>query len=201
MDLDLACQCGSVGARIADLRPEIGTHLVCYCDDCQAFARHLGHAERVFDPKGGTGIFQITPDRIEITKGAEHLACLKLKPKGILRWYASCCRTPFADTGAGPGLPFVGVLTSTVSGPDLAWAFGPVVARVQTKFALAPVDEPGTGLVPALRVLWRFAMRAGWSRISGAYRTTPFFDLASNGAPIAAPSALPEDERMAAYSA
>ena len=88
-----------------------GTHVICYCADCQTFARHLGQSETALDADGGTEIFQTLPDAVRITRGADSLALLRLGPKGLMRWYAGCCNTPIANTLANPRtLPFIGMI-------------------------------------------------------------------------------------------
>jgi sRNA-binding protein len=83
--------------------------VVCYCDDCQAFAHALGCADRVLDANGATEIFQISPARVEFSAGRERLACLRLR-RAALRWYTSCCRTPVGNTLASRQVPFVGLV-------------------------------------------------------------------------------------------
>jgi len=46
----------------SDVSPSTGLRFVCYCKDCQAFARFLERAD-VLDPAGGTDIFQMPPAR------------------------------------------------------------------------------------------------------------------------------------------
>jgi len=36
-DLNIRCDCGSFQAVASEITPDCGTHLTCYCDDCQAF--------------------------------------------------------------------------------------------------------------------------------------------------------------------
>ncbi|MEZ5702774.1 MAG: DUF6151 family protein [Burkholderiaceae bacterium] len=99
----LRCQCGTLQGRVA--LNGLSNQLVCYCRDCQAFARYLGDAERILDHQGGSTIVQVAPDRVEITQGHDQLAAMRLSPNGLLRWYAACCRTPWATpcpTAKGP---------------------------------------------------------------------------------------------------
>ena len=76
-----------------DASPKTGTRVVCYCDDCQAFAKFLERPD-VLDAKGGTDIFQMASWRLRITQGAEELRCMHLVEKGMTRFYTACCRTP-----------------------------------------------------------------------------------------------------------
>ena len=63
-DLLLACACGRVSGLVSGASASTGTRAVCYCDDCQAFARHLGDADRVLDANGGTEVFQTSAARV-----------------------------------------------------------------------------------------------------------------------------------------
>jgi hypothetical protein len=97
--------------------PRSGFRFVCYCKDCQAFARFLDRAD-VLDLAGGTDIFQMPPGHMRLTAGKDALGCLRLSNK-VLRWYADCCRTPIANTATGPRFPIVAVIHSFMAGRAL----------------------------------------------------------------------------------
>ena len=79
--------------------------LLLRCRQLQAFARFLERGD-VLDAAGGTDIFQMPAGRVKITTGVDAVRCLRLSDKAkILRWYADCCRTPIANTAAGPRFP------------------------------------------------------------------------------------------------
>jgi len=107
----LACECGSLSASAEIHEKESNTRIVCYCEDCQRYARHLGKPGSVLDINGGTDIIQLSPAHFKLTKGREHLGVLRLSPNGLLRWYATCCNTPICNTPANPGMPYIGLLT------------------------------------------------------------------------------------------
>ncbi|MEI2804964.1 MAG: DUF6151 family protein [Albidovulum sp.] len=111
-DRSLACRCGAmrwtIGAEAA------GTHVECYCADCQTFARHL-KADDYLDAAGGTEVFQTLPHHVRFTQGAANLRLLRLSPKGLLRWYAGCCGTPIANSMPSPSFPFVGMISGRAS--------------------------------------------------------------------------------------
>ena len=181
--MQLTCQCGKT-EWIIDV--SAGTKVVCHCADCQTFANHLDPDRPVTDDAGGTHIFQTLPDRVLFTKGAANLSLLRLSPKGLMRWYTSCCRTPVANTLPRAGIPFVGLIL-----PPGADGFGRIVARAFTDTARRPVK--GHGMARAgLAVL----ARAVSGRIAGAHRASPFYD--SNGAPVVRPTVLTKEERRAA---
>lgn len=185
----LSCQCGALQGRVA--LKGLGNHLICHCRDCQAFARYLGRAEAVLDGQGGSEIVQVTPDRIEITQGQDHLAAMRLSPKGLVRWYAACCRTPLGNTLPSRKLPFVGLLHSCLRLAPLEPSFGPVKARFSAESALGeprPVDQ---GKWP---VIARTLRMIAACRLSGRYRRTPFFN--EQDTPVAVPEVVDAGERQ-----
>jgi hypothetical protein len=168
--------------------------VICYCDDCQSFPVFLGQADRVLDPHGGTDIFQTSPARIRFTEGADQLACLRLRPKGLLRWYAACCRTPVANTPPTRGLPFVGLIHACTDpdGPSRDDVLGPPRGGVNARFARgdrAALDAHDGASVP---MILRFLRILVGSRLRGDQKRSPFFDAA--GAPVAKPLVLSEDD-------
>ena len=50
----LRCQCGAIRGHVA--LPAKTVRAICYCRDCQAFARYLARAGDVLDEHGGTDI-------------------------------------------------------------------------------------------------------------------------------------------------
>ena len=95
MKMPLRCHCGAVRGEMDTERAY--ARATCYCKDCRAFARFLG-VPGVLDASGGTDIVPVAPAAVRITAGGEHVVCMSLSPKGLLRWYAACCRTPLANT-------------------------------------------------------------------------------------------------------
>src|ERR1700692_3578838 len=85
LDLSLRCRCGRMRGTASSVSPSSGFRFVCYCKDCQAFARFLERAD-VLDPAGGTDIFHMPPGRVKLTAGTDALRCLPLSNK-VLRWY------------------------------------------------------------------------------------------------------------------
>jgi len=203
-DLTLRCGCGSVTGLVSGVCRGTGNRVICYCDDCQAFARHLGHPERTLDAHGGTDVVQTSPARVRFGKGADRLACVRLTPKGVLRWYASCCSTPIANTAASPSLPFVGLfhrcLHDGTDGTPLDQVLGPVRGRVRLKFATGDTTALRARKGSLLPIVLHFVriMAAAWWR--GDQKRSPFFDQRT-GQPVAPPRLLSEDERQAAYRA
>jgi hypothetical protein len=180
-----------------DVPQSSGFRFVCYCRDCQAFARFLERAD-VLDPAGGTDIFQMPPARVKLVAGTDAMRCLRLSNK-VLRWYADCCRTPIANTATGPRFPVIGVVHSFMNheadGRSRDEALGPPLCRIYERSAAGPLlrNAPGP---PSLGIFARRASRllGWWAR--GLDRPTPFFDDRTK-APRAVPRVLTPSERAA----
>lgn len=172
-------------------------HIVCYCDDCQAFARFLGR-DGLLDASGGTAIFQTRPAHLSITDGRQHLRCMRLSDKGMLRWYAGCCRTPIANTLTASRAPFAGVITAFIAPADGASTdqlLGPVIAKLMAKFAVGPAPAGAHATAPAsfgLRIV-RFLVVG---LVQGKASPSPFFD-ARTRQPVVVPKVLTVAERSA----
>src|SRR4051812_44633162 len=106
---ELRCRCGEVAGTVANASAQAVNHIVCYCDDCQAFAHQLGRAD-LLDAKGGSDIVQLAPATLTFTKGRDRIAGVRLTAKGLFRWHTTCCNTPVGNT-LGPAIPFVGIVT------------------------------------------------------------------------------------------
>src|SRR5215831_18143992 len=104
----LSCSCREVRGLVTDVAPNEVNRVVCYCDDCQAFLHRLDRAD-LLDDQGGTDIVQLAPASLSFVQGKERIVGLRLTPRGIYRWYASCCRMPLGNT-LGPAIPFIGIL-------------------------------------------------------------------------------------------
>ena len=96
----------------------------------------------MLDEAGGTDVVPTAPATVRLTAGLEHVACMSLSPKGTLRWYAACCRTPLGNTSRNTGLPYLGLVTACLDGTpqQLDAALGPAGRCVlNTGSATAPV--------------------------------------------------------------
>ncbi len=195
LDLPLRCRCGRVRGVASGIAPSAAFRFICYCRDCQAFARFLARPD-VLDAAGGTDIFQMPTSRMKLTEGADAVRCLRFSSK-VYRWYADCCRTPIGNT-AGPRFPVVGLIHSFMSndagGRSRDEVLGPPLCRLYERSATGPLplDAPP----PSLRL---FALRASiilgwWWR--GLGRPTPFFDAVTK-APLSAPHVFTRGEREA----
>jgi hypothetical protein len=79
----LRSQCGAIRGYVA--LPAKTVRAICYCRDCQAFARYLARAGDVLDEHGGTDIVATAPSHVRFEQGLDALACMSLSATGILR--------------------------------------------------------------------------------------------------------------------
>jgi hypothetical protein len=193
--IELRCRCGEVRGTATDLSPRTVNRVVCYCDDCQAFAHQLGRTD-LLNAKGGSDIVQLAPAALSFTQGQHHIVGLRLRPNGLYRWHTSCCNTPVGNT-LTPTIPFVGLLASTFDTPRLDDAVGAPSGEIFGKYA---VGEPPSG---STRLNLPLLLRAigkmlGW-RFRGRTWPHPFFSR-ETGAPLYAVTVLSKEQRDALRS-
>lgn len=180
MNIRLKCSCGAVAGVAVNITPDTGNRAVCCCDDCQAFAKHLGRDDDILDEFGGTDIYQTSQSQVAIDTGAEYLRCVRLTSKGLLRWYADCCKTPIGNT-ISAGMPLIGLIHNFmhIEG-DRGSVLGPVRAFVQTKHAHGKPTYPHSAekfpLGIALRIIGKMLL---W-KLRGMHRPSAFFDEHGN---------------------
>lgn len=166
----LQCKCGTLRGQLEGAGT--ANRLICYCTDCRAFARYLGHATDVLDESGGTEIVQVAQPRLRFAQGTENLAAIRLSATGMVRWYASCCNTPIGNTMANPKISFIGLIHSCLDRESVDRDFGPSVALLNTASALGDRKPAQRGLPGAIaRFLWIVAT----ARLSGKYKRTQLF--------------------------
>lgn len=194
VDLPLRCECGRVRGIARGVSPSAGSRFVCYCTDCQAFARFL-RRPGVLDGAGGTDIFQMPPGRIALTTGTDAVRCLRFSER-VLRWYTDCCQTPIGNTASGPRFPVVGLIHSFMSQAFMSEAadgrsrdevLGPPLCRLYERSALGPL--PPTVPSPSMRLYAGHASKLlGWW-MRGLAKPNPFFNERTR-APLTAPHVL-----------
>lgn len=191
--VSLRCRCGAVRGQATAITPATDSRAVCYCDDCQIYALHLGTPD-VLDDRGGTDACMVAPAQVEITQGSEQIRCLRLSPKGLYRWYASCCKTPLGNT-LGPGLPVV-ILVHTfmdhaadrrTRDEDL----GPPKVKMLGRFAIGGTP-PGAHPKTPLKMIPHFLGYLAKTYLRGKNKPSPFWDEA--GRPRAEPTVLDRAE-------
>jgi hypothetical protein len=200
MELELSCRCGAVHGRLRKASRDQVNRAICYCDDCQDYLRHLGRTE-LLDDRGGTDIIQVAPDTITFDRGTEKIACVRLAPKGLHRWYSTCCHTPLGNT-ATAAIPFVGIpweLVVEAREPAARDAiFGLPHMRVFGKFAKG--TPPAGSTRPSLRAIARVSrLIIGW-KLRRRGTPHPFFEAAT-GRPLYPIETLSKADRDALRSA
>lgn len=199
-EFPLRCRCGHVSGVASEVDSSSGFRFVCYCKDCQAFARFLGRPD-MLDPAGGTDIFQTATGRVKLLAGMEAVRCLSFSGK-VFRWYADCCRTPIGNT-AGPRFPVVGLIHSFMNSQTDKHlrdkVLGRPLCRIYERSATGPLP-PNAAAPPSFGVfVYRASKIFGWW-IGGLGKPNPFFDE-NTKAPLSAPQMLTPGERTALNSA
>lgn len=193
-DVQVSCRCGEVVGLVTNASPQKVNRVVCYCDDCQAFAHQLGRAD-LLNAQGGSDIVQVAPASLTFIKGQDRIAGLRLSPKGLFRWHTTCCNTPVGNT-LGPAIPFVGLTAQTFEGGmrTADAVFGPPIGAILGKYAIgkAPAGSTGINLTVLLRAITRVL---GW-RLRGRAWPHPFFQLKTRE-PIYPLRVLSQEQREA----
>ena len=187
----LRCNCGKLtGTLVGVASPQENrtkdiNRCVCYCKDCQAFARFLKREDDILDEIGGTSIVQTIPKHVTFLEGTENLACIRLTENGPLRWYAACCNTPIGNTSPNFKLPFIGLIHNCLSAEQdsLDAIFGSVRMYVNTQSAIGEQKPKSTGFLAGTLRMMGMVFR---SRIDGSYKQNPFFNPVT-GVPIVTP--------------
>ncbi|MFO1039551.1 MAG: DUF6151 family protein [Geminicoccaceae bacterium] len=190
----LACRCGQVRGRLAGLSRHLVNRVVCYCDDCQAFAHAIGRPD-ILDAKGGTDVVQVPPSSLTLNEGRDRIAALRLTEKGPYRFHARCCGTPLGNT-VGPAIPYIGLHRQAleVMGQDVTALIGPAVGAVYGQFAIGG-PPPGSKGLP-VRILVPAVARVALWRLTGRTWPHPFFDRTTRQ-PTYPVEVLPKDRREA----
>jgi len=187
--VELRCRCGEVRGLVTDASPRTVNRVVCYCDDCQAFAHQIGRAD-LLNAQGGSDIVQLAPASVTFVQGRERIVGLRLSPKGLFRWYANCCNTPVGNT-LTPAIPFVGVIAQGFRAEE---TFGPPSGAVLGKYAIGTPPPGSTGLnLPLL--LRAIGKVLGW-RLRGKAWPHPFFERGKSE-PVYPVTVLSREQREA----
>jgi hypothetical protein len=186
MTHSLRCNCGKLKGILQPTKDI--NRCVCYCADCQAFARFLNREHDILDEIGGTSILQTVPKHVSFLEGTENLACIRLTENGLLRWYASCCNTPIGNTPPNFKLPFIGLIHNCLSTEpaSLDATFGPIRMHVSTQDAIGEPKPKSMGFLAGTLRVMGMVLR---SRLDGSYKHNPFF-VSARGVPIVTPKVL-----------
>jgi hypothetical protein len=166
----LRCDCQRVRAHVIDASASNVNRMICYCDDCQSYLHYLKRAD-LLDENAGTDVVQVAPARLRFDQGTEQIACVRLSPKGLFRWYARCCHTPLGNTMA-PNIPFVGIVSRAFENPDQA--FGAPTGGAQAKYAVG-TPPPAFATLKLGVVLGALGKVVAW-RLGGKVWPHPYFE-------------------------
>jgi hypothetical protein len=192
MQHPLQCRCGTIKGWVSDTHS--ANRVVCYCRDCQAFARFLGQEGETLDAQGGSEVVQILPKNVTFTQGTDALACMRLTNKGMVRWYAGCCKTPIGNTLENYKISFIGLLHNCLETPErsLQDSFGAIRTYAYPQGAIGDPKPTPAGMGATIRWFVKTILKA---RLNGDYKRTPFF---RDGKPIAIPRVISSAERESA---
>lgn len=187
--LKFQCECGQV---TGDITAHAGSYrrVRCYCSSCQEFAVMFSKQGSILDAGGGSDLCQVSPAQLHFERGLDRLKCLRLSPKGPLRWYADCCSMPIANTASTHQIPFTGLLTANIQKAAPNLNLDEALGDARGIFAKFP-NETGVqvpshqGIPPGMLAATVFSLLK--RRLRGDHRRSPFFD-AQSGAPIASPT-------------
>jgi hypothetical protein len=186
-DITLKCNCGKVRGVARDVSPESGNRIVCYCSDCRAFALHLASDKRFLDQYGGTDNYQMPTANFKISRGIEHVRCLRLTEKGMFRWYTDCCKTPIGNTMSA-GVPYVSLSVDFIEDKaSIDSNLGPVRGYLKTSSATSRVLAGRTGFAAFKTVVRAIYKLLIW-KIKGLNKPNALFD--NSGKPISEPLIL-----------
>ncbi|WCM93749.1 DUF6151 family protein [Acidovorax sp. NCPPB 2350] len=197
MNHRIQCKCGALRGQLS--RPQLALRGICYCKDCRAYANHLGVETHTHDAFGGAEFIATQAKYVSFSAGVQHLACLSLSEKGLLRWYSKCCGTPIGNTSRNWKVSYVGLIPTCLKA-DLD-SFGRSFPQLQMRVNTGSAKQAPPGMVlKTVAALAGFIPQVIASGISGAYKFTPFFSSPA-GTPVTAITVLSKAERERAYSA
>lgn len=175
-EIVLGCGCGTVRGVATHIGPDSGTRVICYCKDCQSFARYLDREDVVLDKHGGTEIYQLPLSRITIREGLEQIRSMKFSPKGPFRWYTACCKTPIGNS-LSPSWAFIGLIHAFIDDSvDRDLDLGPVSGHVNVKSANDSLPEKILKSGDSPRMIFRSLLKIITWKLRGLGSPSPFFD-------------------------
>jgi hypothetical protein len=189
-DAEVHCRCGQVHGRVSNASPSTVNRVVCYCDDCQAFAHHLGRAD-LLDAHGGSDVIQVAPSSLTFDRGADRIVGVRLSPKGLYRFYASCCKTPLGNA-LNASVPFIGIVAQAFDSPDSV--AGAPIGAILGRFAVG-TPPPGSTKINVRLLARAIRMVLGW-KLRGKTWPHPYFDRTTR-APSRPITVISREEREA----
>ena len=182
-DVPFSCACGEIRGTLHGASPTSGNHVRCYCAYCRAAVLYTTGN----DPgTAGVDLYQTTPDKISFRQGRGKLSVFSFSPRSLLRWRASCCGVAMFTMLPTPKFPLVGMMTNLLEDRS---AIGPVAME-----AFVPQPNGKSRHSSILRLYGGTLWRAIRARLSGRWRQTHFFDIAT-GEPVAKVHVVTQAER------
>jgi hypothetical protein len=189
----IRCRCAKVRGELLDVAS--ASRAVCYCKDCRAWASVLGREADMLDGAGGTTILAAQPSNVRFTDGLDRLACSSFSKRGLLRWYANCCRTPMGNTVRNPKQHFVGLARIALDPAPLPGENGPPALRLFTPSATRPVTATPVAMAVSLGGI---LARAAIAVATGRWRRNPYFADVAQATPLRMPQLIDRSTRLAA---
>ncbi|SEW07965.1 hypothetical protein SAMN05444851_1273 [Aliiroseovarius sediminilitoris] len=172
--MKIQCDCGSFQAELANSPKNSPGRLVCYCDDCQAFAEMLERTD-VLDEFGGTEVVPAYPSDITFIKGESNLCYSQVTQNGLYRFSTTCCNSPIVNTR--PNFPWAGIFHSAYTAADTQALkkFGEIRGRIRGTYAKGNPDFKVSDKIGARDMLTvlPFVVKG---KLFGKHKGSPFFE-------------------------
>jgi hypothetical protein len=182
---------------VEGVTPTTDSRAICYCDDCQIYALHLGQPG-LLDERGGTDGCIFAPAQVKLAAGHEHLRCVRLSPKGLHRFYAGCCNTPLGNS-VNASFPFVilvhACMDHTAGGRTRDEDLGPPLMRMMGRFAAGGVPAGAHPKVPFGKFIPALLGHLARTLLRGLGKPSPFWS--TQGRPLVEPHVIDRAERDA----
>jgi hypothetical protein len=173
-DFTFSCDCGQCQFVVERISRKSVNRVICYCSDCQAYARYLDKAETL-NSWGGSDIVQLPASCLRIISGQEQIAGLKLSSKPTIRWHAKCCNSPIANMSS-PSSPALGILAASFhkSRDQLDMHLGRPIGCIHGQDATVHMPSLGTGI--SVAVILSAVPKAIFWALTGKGKPNPFLD-------------------------
>lgn len=173
--LSLTCQCGSFKLEISKISPGIVNRAQCGCKGCQSFAKFCNRHEKITDDFGATDIIQMSQERLQFIRGQNKLSCIRQTPKGAIRWYTTCCKTPVGNTPALSQIPLIGIISSSLDQADDSALLESMAGKIKSRVFCAPPARNVGKLEMAFMVARIVALILLWIS-KGDLKKSPLYD-------------------------
>jgi len=191
-DIAISCRCGEVRGTLRYVGPREGDRYTCYRSDCRDFIRLLEHESEALDANGGVSVYQTRVGKLDLSAGTARLAALHMTEKSTVRWYSSCCNTPFFNTLDRAKPPFLSVVTVCCDEMRRDAVLGPSRGDIFPEEANPPLENPTR--VSGLKLAAGFLPRIIKDSLGANWRQSPLFDPETKQ-PIANPRRISAEER------